>query len=161
MKNLFRTIFFTSVLWLVLAQVHAVRTKQRTDTERHSYRFSNTADHIRGRSFNPAQNEIIHVRSIEVGKPARQMKIPIIRRTQDDGGLDSSKIDDVSDKYEEAKEKYQQAKNTTEELLDAYDTAPNEWTSTQKWGVAIGVIAAAFVACCLLFKFVPCLKCCC
>jgi len=70
-------------------------------------------------------------------------------------------LEDAEDAYEKAKDVYEKAKNTTEDLEDAYNTAPSEWTSAQKWGVGIGVAVAAFIACCLLFKFVPCLKCFC
>ena len=45
-------------------------------------------------------------------------------------------------------------------LQGVVSSAPNEWTDTQKIGVGVGVAVAALIVICLLFKFIPCLKCC-
>lgn len=123
--------------------------------------------HIRGKPLKSIHSEInreVLVRESVLGEG--NISGHSSRRVQEDspgrhnaGGSGPSKIDDTLYRYDyAAKETLQDAKDTTEELKNTYYTAPSEWSSTQQWGVGIGVAVAAFIAFYLLFKFCPCLK---
>ena len=78
-----------------------------------------------------------------------------INKTSDTIETITEKVEDVKDTYTNAKEKIDDAN-----LQGVVSSAPNEWTDAQKIGVGVGVAVAALIVICLLFKFIPCLKCC-
>ena len=58
------------------------------------------------------------------------------RRLQDQG------VDDEKSTFDSVKDTY-------DEVMAIDETPPQEWTSTQKWGVAIGVLAAFVIVSCI------------
>ena len=57
------------------------------------------------------------------------------RRLQEQGEEEKSTLDSLKDTYDE--------------VMAINETPPEEWTSAQKWGVAIGVLAAFVIVSCI------------
>lgn len=55
----------------------------------------------------------------------------------------------LQDQGEEEKSTLESLKDTYDEVMAIDETPPEEWTSAQRWGVAIGVLAALVIVSCI------------
>ena len=69
----------------------------------------------------------------------------------------SDTVSTVSDGIDKTKETIGTIKDTVDEIAAVGDTAPSEWTTTQKWGVAITALVGFMIVSCVLRRLL-CLR---